>query len=161
MKAVISAIILAVFLSVLHYAIITPLLKTKAGLTAVNGIISAQQLVHVNETRSSFNAYYLNLENVDTAFAIQDNKDRAFNYLTTHNTVGLKATILYDRNAYNQAQNITYHVYGVTVNGFPIMTLSESKTFYKWGLLLLVFVDTVVILSYRRNKRKQLAADAA
>jgi hypothetical protein len=149
-----GVIIVVFFLLIFHYVVIAPLLITTADLSKVDGTASSQRLIHVSRPKSSFNAYLIGINGGVPLFGIQDNKDKAFNYLSTHNVGGEHVTVLYDPKGHNEDDNITYHVYSVTVDGYNIMTLNEAKAFYYWGLLVLAFLDGLFYFAYRRAQRK-------
>jgi hypothetical protein len=152
---IIGRLTLAAFILILHYLIISPLLKTKEDLTSINGTVNNQSLIHHNKPKNSFDAYILSLNNSELKFAIQDNKERAFDYLSHNNIIGKPINILYDSSGHNESWNLTYHLYEVTVNGNIIMTMSESKRFYKWGLLWLLVMDSLIPMLYFWAKRKK------
>jgi hypothetical protein len=147
-----------IFLLIIHYVIISPLLTTKSDLTMVDGIVNGQQLIHVSHPKNVYDAYIISVSTSAMSFAVMDNKYRAFKYLSTHKVDGDHITILYDAQGHNAEDNITYHLYSLTVDGNNIMTMNEAKSFYYWGLLLLAFLDAVFIFGYRRMRRKALLA---
>jgi len=149
---------IVIFLLIIHYVIISPLFVTKSDLTTVDGKAYTQQLIHVSKPKNVYNAYIIGVGTSPIYFAIQDNKDRAFKYLSTHNIIGSHITVLYNAQGHNEQDNITYHVYSVTVDRNNIMNMNEAKSFYYWGLLLLAFLDTVFFFAYRRMQRKALEA---
>jgi hypothetical protein len=147
-----------IFLLIIHYVIISPLFVTKSDLTTIEGKVYAQQLIHVSRPKNVYDAYIIAVGTSPIYFAIQDNNDRAFKYLSTHNIIGKHINVLYDAQGHNEQSNITYHVFSVTVDRNNIMTMNEAKSFYYWGLLLLAFLDLVFVFAYRRVLRKAIEA---
>jgi hypothetical protein len=148
---IIIGLVLAVFLIILHYITISSLFKTKDDLTSVNGVIDVQRLIHISGSRHSFDAYILGLHRRSPHFEIQDDKKRAFNYLSTHDVIGKQMSILYDPHGiYNySSESLASNVYGASINGFTIATLSESKHLLKLGMVGLIVLDILCAFWYR------------
>lgn len=120
--------------SVLNLAFIPGLIKTKSSLTTVSGKVIFQNFYHTTG-RHAVDAATLVIEGYNTSFAIQD-KDRAYNYLSKNNVTGHQASILYDPKGHNAQENLTFHVYSLSIDGNEIMTMAESKHFTLMFLLI-------------------------
>jgi len=150
-KKIFSAIGLVIFLSVVHYVIISALLKNKNSLTKINGIVSSQDPYH-RGGRIPFDAILIDIDHSDMRFGVKDNKEPAFDYLSHHTVVGKHISILYDKDGYNDLDDLTYSVYSVAVDGNEIMTIAQGKSFYKWLLLWAIVADIAVIFVFSKIK---------
>jgi len=148
-----SAIGLVIFLVVIHYMIINPLLKNESNLTRVNGIVSSQEPYH-RGGRNSFYAILISIQHSYMRFGMKESKRQAFDYLSHHTVVGKHISILYDKDGGQELSDLTYNVYSVTIDGSEIMTISQSKFFYRCLVPWLILVDIAVVFVFFKLKKR-------
>jgi hypothetical protein len=156
-------IVMMIFLFPLTVFSVFPLIKTKSSLTAATGFILSQGHYHEagGARKSTIDAETLNI-NGYPSFAIRDNV-KAYDYLLNNVVVGKQATVLYDENGFNgfgSHPGLTFHVYGLTIDGDEIMTMSEAKHPYLvyfscFALLELFF--TGLFFYAKKLKNQQLS----
>ncbi|OCX50993.1 hypothetical protein BEL04_19940 [Mucilaginibacter sp. PPCGB 2223] len=153
-KRIFSKIGLVVFLAVVHYVVISALLKNESSLTKISGIVSGQDSYH-RGGRIPFYAIIIAIDHSNMRFGVKDNKVAAFDYLSHHTVVGKRITILYDKDGDYELDDLTYNVYSVTVDGNEIMTISQGKLFYKWLLLWAIVADIATIFVFSKSRKSK------
>jgi len=147
-----------VFLLFINGLIISRLLKNKNTLASVSGIIEKQYQISWYG-RSPGKAIVIKLDSKDLEFAIQDNKENAFKYLSNHNVLNKNATIYFDQNAPNQSDYRTFHVYIMTVAGQQILSSGDAKSSYKQGLIIINAGALLFIFLIYISKKVQRRVD--
>jgi hypothetical protein len=149
---VIAAIFLAGMMLFLHYFVITQLLKSKADLTDINGTIKKCYLT-VKDGKHGYKAIILVLEDSPILFAVDESKQRAFNYLSNHDVIGHPAEILYDPEGYFYPNNMTFYLDGVAVDDNILLTMAEAKFIFKIAGVVVILLDLLMIGLYYRAKK--------
>src|ERR1700744_1091503 len=159
------SIAMIIMSSIVNAILIPTLIKTKSGLTSVTGTVLSQGHYHkpAGVRRSGVDAATIYV-NGYINFAILDDKTRAYSYLSNNNVVGRQATVLYDPKGYNATENMTMHVYSLSIDGNEILTMAEAKHSNLIGFIIigsfeLIFIG-VLLYTSSQIKRQRLTNTA-
>ncbi|WP_158827673.1 hypothetical protein [Mucilaginibacter lacusdianchii] len=139
------------------------LLIGRSELTKVTGTIDKQYRFYT-EGRSSSVSIVISLSDHRREFAIQDTKERAFKYLSTHDVQGSEATILYDEDGFTGYSDRIFHIYELYIGKQQLMTLDEAKHPNIVGLEILSVFEVVAIggaYLAERSKRKKFSIQSS
>jgi len=150
-------ILLTGFLIIFTGIMISRAWKRESNLRSVKGNVITQYQTHVQGAKSSYDAIILGIDSGSMLYGITDRDKIAFNYLKEHKLYWHEINILYDQNAYNEDENLTYHVYELSVDGAKILTMNESTHFYKVAVIIFIPFDILLIwyMFFFKHKNKQ------
>lgn len=150
--------LIGIFL-IINLTLIKRMLIGADNLKAVNGTVINQYSYH-RGGKSPSDFIIISVAGEPMQFGVQDTKERAFKYLSTHRVINKTISILYDQNGHNQQDNVTFHVYGVTIDAAQLLTIKEAKQPDETGLMILdggAILIALLIFIGRRIKNKKLA----
>ena len=158
LKKVFGFVFIGAAMIFLHVFTINKIFKDPTKLKNIQGRVTDQYLIKIRG-RSSYDAVILELQFQKFQFAFHDKYERVFSFLKNNSIINKDVTITFDPAGYNSEDNLTYHVYGLLVDGEQLLTLEESSRMERIVLYILLAIDILILYFVTRKYIKRRSFD--